>query len=408
MERRSDGVGTENGFRFVLRSAPKKKNQPAMKFLPLIWAGVWRKPVRTIFTALSIAIAFLLIGLLQGVNAGFAKTIAEARLDLLTTDARVRGSPPMPISMVEEIRKVPGVVQVVQRAYFTGVYRPPNDVAGLATEPTAFFELRPGLRTEAKYLDAMSRTRSGMLVTPALMTLFDWHIGDTVTLRSRERKLDGSGDWEFTIVGTFDAVENPNTARVAIINYSYLDEARAMNRGTIERIYIRIDDPTRAIATATAIDRLFENSAHETRTRSDQERAEAETSEMGDIAFFTNAIVAAVLFTLLFVTANMMRQSLRERTAEFGVLKAMGFSDRTCAVLALGEALFVCVTAGALGLGLAALVAPLGRDIVAELTISETVLMRAAICAIALAIVSVALPSWRLYRLPIVQSLSVR
>ena len=37
-----------------------------MKYFMLIWAGLWRKKTRTILTMLSIAVAFLLFGLLQG------------------------------------------------------------------------------------------------------------------------------------------------------------------------------------------------------------------------------------------------------------------------------------------------------------------------------------------------------
>jgi hypothetical protein len=85
-----------------------------VKLLPLVWAGIWRKPARSIFTTLSIAIAFVLIGLLQGVNAGFARAIAAASRHSLITNVRVRGSPPMPIAMLEQIRSVPGVVEVVQ------------------------------------------------------------------------------------------------------------------------------------------------------------------------------------------------------------------------------------------------------------------------------------------------------
>src|SRR5262245_41308258 len=96
-----------------------------MHQLSLVRANLWRKPARTILTASSIAMAFLLIGLLQGVNAGFAESIAKARRDVLTTTARVRGSPPMPISMQEEIRKLPGVVTLTWRAYFFAEYRPP-------------------------------------------------------------------------------------------------------------------------------------------------------------------------------------------------------------------------------------------------------------------------------------------
>ena len=45
-----------------------------MKYFPLIWAGLWRKRARTIFTMLSIVVAFLLFGLLQGINQGLFET----------------------------------------------------------------------------------------------------------------------------------------------------------------------------------------------------------------------------------------------------------------------------------------------------------------------------------------------
>jgi putative ABC transport system permease protein len=379
-----------------------------VKLLPLVWAGIWRKPARSIFTALSIAIAFVLIGLLQGVNAGFAQAIAAASRDFLITNVRVRGSPPMPIAMAEQIRSVPGVVEVVQRAYFVGVYRAPYDVVALATEPRRFFALRPALVVEPRYLDEMERVRIGLLATPALLRMYDWKIGDLVTLRSRALQRNGSGDWAFTVVGTFDSKNDPNTAVLAVMNYAYLDASRVAERGTVDLFYVHISDGTRSVATAAAIDRLFANSAHETRTRSDQERAEANSKQMGDIAFFTNAILGAVLFMLLLLTGNTMRQSVHERIPEFGVLKAMGYSSAKCFALALAEAMAICLLAALVGLALAAALAPLGREVATSIAVSGDVVVRAIGLAILLAIMSVALPSWRVYRLSVVAALADR
>ncbi|HKQ12184.1 MAG TPA: ABC transporter permease [Steroidobacteraceae bacterium] len=379
-----------------------------MKLLPLVWAGIWRKPARSIFTALSIAIAFVLIGLLQGVNAGFAQAIAAAARDFLITNVRVRGSPPMPIAMLEQIRAVPGVVEVVPRAYFVGIYRPPYDVAALATEPRRFFALRPALVIEPKYLDEIERVRTGLLATPALLRLYDWKVGDLVTLRSRALKRDGSGDWDFTIVGTFDSKDDPNTAIFGVINYSYFDATRVADRGTAELFYVHIRDATRSVATAAAIDRLFANSPHETRTRSDQERAEANTKQMGDIAYFTNAILGAVLFALLLLTGNTMRQSIQERIPEFGVLKAMGYSSAQCFALALAEALAIYLLAALAGLAVASLLAPLGREVATAIRVSGDVVVRAIALAVLLAFLSVALPSWRVYRISVVAALAAR
>src|SRR6267378_2468188 len=60
-----------------------------------------------------IAIAFLLLGLLEGVNAGFAKAIADAHRDFLVTNTRVRGGALMPISAMAKIQSIPGVKEVV-------------------------------------------------------------------------------------------------------------------------------------------------------------------------------------------------------------------------------------------------------------------------------------------------------
>jgi putative ABC transport system permease protein len=379
-----------------------------VKLLPLVWAGIWRKPARSIFTALSIAIAFVLIGLLQGVNAGFARAIAAASRDFLITNVRVRGSPPMPIAMMERIRTVPGVVEVVQRGYFIGAYRPPYDIPALATQPRRCFALRPALVVEPKYLDEIERVRTGLLATPALLRRYDWKIGDLVTLRSRALKRDGSGDWAFTVAGTFDSKDAPNTAVLAVINYSYFDATRVADRGTVDLFYVRISDPTRSVATAAAIDRLFANSAHETRTLSDQERAEASSKQMGDIAFFTNAILGAVLFMLLLLTGNTMRQSIQERIPEFGVLKAMGFSSAKCFALALAEALTIYLFAALIGLALASLLAPLGREVATSIAVSADVAARAIALAVLLAVSSVALPGWRVYRLSVIAALAAR
>ena len=39
-----------------------------MKYFPLIWATLWRKKTRTIFTLLSVVVAFLLFGMLETVD----------------------------------------------------------------------------------------------------------------------------------------------------------------------------------------------------------------------------------------------------------------------------------------------------------------------------------------------------
>ena len=59
-----------------------------VKYFPVVWAGLWRRPARSVFTLLSVAVAFFLFGMLQGLNDGFDKAIADQHLDRLITDTR--------------------------------------------------------------------------------------------------------------------------------------------------------------------------------------------------------------------------------------------------------------------------------------------------------------------------------
>ena len=378
-----------------------------MKLFPLVWAGWWRRPARSILTAACIAIAFLLLGVLEGVNAGFAKAIAEAHRDLLVTNTRVRGGAPMPISAMAEIQRIPGVVDVAPRAYFLGSFGEPiprNMVAALATDPRLFFRIRPGLTVPEESLRAMRESRPGMLATPALLQYFGWKPGDAVILRSQLLKTDGTSDWTFHIVGTFRATRDPD-ASLGIINYSYLDESRAANRGTAEMFYERIADPTRAVATAAAIDRIFANSAHETRTHSDQERAQFQARQMGDVRFFTNAIMGAVLFTLAFLTGNTLRQSIHERIPEFALLKALGYTDARVLGLAFAEALLLYIPAATAGLLLARLAAPLAAKDIGAVVVSPAVALAGLACAALLALIGAALPALSLARMSVTGAL---
>jgi putative ABC transport system permease protein len=379
-----------------------------MKFLPLVWAGLWRRPVRTILTALCIVIAFVLLGLLQGVNSGFDRAIANARRDVLAVMTRVQGGGLMPISSIEDIRRVPGVRYVAQRSYFVFDQGEDTGMAALATLPDVFFRLMTAFVTTKESLEAMRTTPSGMLVTRPLMEVRHWKVGDTITVRSDELKADGTGDWSFRILGTIETPRANTPVYLGVIHYDYLDGSRVRNRGTAEMFYVGIDDPTKAVATGRAIDRIFSSSSHESRTRSQQQRAEAQAKQMGDVRFFTNAVMGAVLFTLAFLTGNTLRQSLQDRSREFAVLKAMGYSGGYVLTLAFAEALLLYLPPALLGLAVARLLAPVWKESFGAIYVSPAVAAAGMICAVALAFIGSALPAARLSRLPVAFALGKR
>src|SRR5665213_1072559 len=118
-------------------SGPNGRPGGWMKFLPLLWAGLWRKPTRTALTLLSIVVAFILFGILSGIDAGIAHALQSSRLDRLFTDSRFGA--PMNLSYAGQIARVPGVALVAPRRGLYGYYQDPKNGMGVICTDERFF-----------------------------------------------------------------------------------------------------------------------------------------------------------------------------------------------------------------------------------------------------------------------------
>jgi putative ABC transport system permease protein len=305
---------------------------------------------------------------------------------------------------------VPGVRQSTYIAGFTGFYQQKsNTLVAFATEVKTFFDLYPEWQIAPEQLAAMSRTRTGAIVAAPLMRAFGWKIGDRIPLRTSVMKQDGSADWNFEIVGIYDVPSNPVEANRILINYTYFDEARLMERGTAWAFVLAVADPTRSAQICAAVDAQFVNSAYETVTQDEKAYVQGQLRQLGDVSLMANGIVAAVLFTLLFLTGNTMMQSVRERTPELAILKTVGFSDRAVTLLVLIESALLCVLAASLGLAAAAAVFPITAALgIGGSALPLKVVVAGLALAVILALASGLPPAWRAQRLVIVDTLAGR
>src|SRR5438128_10153678 len=121
---------------------------------------------------------------------------------------------------------------------------------------------------------------------------------------------------------------------------------------------LKLDTPDDAVRVAKAIDTEFANSSNETKTETESAFAAGFAKQLGNIEFLILAIGSVVFFTLLLVTGNTMAISVRERTSELAVLKAIGFSGRAVLFFVLAESVAIALVGGFLGLALAYLAIP--------------------------------------------------
>ena len=99
-----------------------------MKYFPIVWSGLWRRPVRTVLTVLSVITAFFLFGVLQGINAGVNSAFDLLNVSRLRVMSRVSMNEPLPLAHLARIRAVPGVVSATPLNLVIGTYQQPTQV----------------------------------------------------------------------------------------------------------------------------------------------------------------------------------------------------------------------------------------------------------------------------------------
>ncbi len=326
-----------------------------MRFLPLIWRSLLRKKIRSGFTLVSITVAFLLFGLLGAIKTAFSVGVELAGADRLVLIHKMSPAHLLPISHLARIEAVAGVVDALPETWFGGIYQDPkNFFPQFPVDPERLLRIGSELVVPEEQKKAWLANRTGALVGRSLVERFGWKLGDRIPLLSPVwRKKDGSHLWEFTIEAIYDgAQEGVDTGRL-YFHYDYFDESRAYARGLVGWYVIRISDPQQAAEIAERIDAQFANSPYETKTATEKSFLQAWGRQTGDIGLIVTAVVSAIFFTLLLVAGNTMAQSVRERTSDLAVLKAVGFPNSLLLRLVLGESFLFAFVGGSLGLLLA-------------------------------------------------------
>jgi putative ABC transport system permease protein len=377
-----------------------------VRFLPLLFANLKRKKLRTALTIGSFAVAMFLFGLLVAVRAGFRQGVDVAGADRLVVIGRTGVIQPLPFPYQERIRKIPGVTDVTHATWFGGVYQDPkNFFAQFVIEPDEWLRMYPEFRVDEADWKEFLADRQGIMVGAKLAERFGWKKGDRIPLKAPGYL--GGNAWEFNLRGIYRGTRPQDDETQLWLQHRYFKEkAPRFWQGIVGWYIVRIGEPTQAVALTKAIDAEFANSSGETRTQTESAFASSFMKQMGNIEFLIVAIGAIVFFTLLLVTGNTMAIAVRERTAELAVLKAIGFSDRFALLLVLAESLLIAALGGAIGLWLAKIVA--SRDITGGILmtyLSGASIAFGALVALATGAIAGALPAVSAMRLQVASAL---
>ena len=322
-----------------------------MKFLPLLFANLLRRKVRTILTVGSFAVALFLFCLLITIRASLNAGVEVAGADRLLVINKVSLIQPLPIAYRDRVQRAAGVKEVSFANWFGGVYQDEkNFFAQFAIDHETWRALYPEFLVPDDQWQAFLADKQGAVIGKATADRYGFKVGDRVPLKGAIYP----GDWQFNVRGIYTGKRPQDDLTQFWFRYDYLKEqAPPWAQNVVGWYIVRIAEGADAVQVGRAIDEGFANSAWETRTQSEAAFMASFVEQMGNIGFLMGAIGTVVFFTLLLVTGNTMAISVRERTGELAVLKTVGFGDLSVLVLVMAESLLLAFIGGTLGIGLA-------------------------------------------------------
>ena len=322
-----------------------------MELFKLLLRNSTRHKLRGLLTIFGIGVAVMAFALLQTVVSAWYAGVEASSANRLITRHAVSFVFTLPLAYRDRIAQVPGVNRVTFASWFSGVYVDRNQFfARIAVDSDSFFEVYPEYLLDPQQFEAFKRERNACIIGSEIAERYKLKIGDTMPIEGDIYP----GQWEFVVRGIYQPRDQTTDPTTMMFHYKYLDERvrqeMPQRSGEIGWYIVRIDDPDKSAAISQEIDKLFANSRAETKTETERAFQQSFLSAASAVITAMNIMSFVIIGIILLVLGNTMIMSARERTHEFAVLKALGFSGGQLFFLIAGESLMLALAGSALGL----------------------------------------------------------
>jgi putative ABC transport system permease protein len=394
-----------------------------MNLFSLVLVNLGRNKRRTLLTTLSVVVALFLFCALRGVLDTLQASIKVGSETRLVVRNAISLIFPLPLSYRDRLAALPKVQRVGYANWFGGrdpadernfyaqfAVDAPNylpiyakDIEIIAASPSQGPPQVPeGVDSR---LAAFMAERNACVVGQKLFERMKWKLGQTVNLSG----TIFPGNWPFVIRAVYHAKDPAFGEEALLFHWKYLEEKGMGGQGQVGWYVLELSDPSGAGDVTHAVDAMFENSAARTHTETERAFQAGFVSMYGNVPFLIGLIGLAVVFAILLVAANTMMMAIRERTAEVGVLKTLGFEDGTIFRLVLIEAAIITLGGGTAGALLAKFVIEGSKfnagGVLPPMTVSWATVVTGIGIAVIMGAASGLIPAWQASRLRIVDAL---
>ena len=330
-----------------------------MKLILIALRNLSRNKLRTTLTVLGGAVAILTFVALRTVLSSWSAAADYSAKDRIATRHKVSFVINMPKRYIDDIRGVAGVKQATFMNWFGGKNpKDPNQFfASLAVEPDKVLDVMDEMVVPADQKQRWMEDKKGAVVGDVLAKQLGVKPGDRITLQGSIYP----GDWEFNIAGIYTATRKSVDRSTFMFHWSYLnDSLPEARKDQIGWITTRVDDPGRGPAIAAAIDRLFDDKDVQTVTMSERAMNLSFMGMLSAILGALDVISLIILLIMMMIVGNTIAMAVRERTREYGVLRALGFRPSHIRTFIMGEAIVLGILVGGVGLALSFPIVELG------------------------------------------------
>jgi putative ABC transport system permease protein len=311
-----------------------------------------RNPFRTSLTVLGVAVAILAFVLLRTVITSWNITAEVSAKDRIGTRHKLSFVIALPKRYVDTIREVKGVEAATWMTWFGGKdpKNPDQFFANMLVDVPTFLDVYDEVKLPEDQKQRWLEDRQGAIVGSSLARSLGLKVGDRYTLQGTIYP----GDWVVNIDGIYTTTRKSMDQSSMFFHWNYLNESLPpTRRDTVGWIVSRIDDPGRGPAMSAAIDKIFDQFDQQTLTMSERNMNLSFLGMFAAIMKAINVVSIIILLILVMILANTIAMGVRERTAEYGALRALGFMPKHIRMFILGEAATLGIIAGVLGVALA-------------------------------------------------------
>jgi putative ABC transport system permease protein len=324
-----------------------------MELFRLLLRNALRHKLRTVLTVIGVGVAVMAFALLQTVVTAWHAGVEASAANRLITRHAVSFVFPLPLSYRDRIAQIAGVNKVTYAVWFSGVYIDKNQFfARLAVDSDTFFDVYPEFVIDREQFEAFKRERNACIIGVDIANRYHLKIGDIMPIEGDVYP----GQWEFVVRGIYYPRDQTTDPSSMMFHYRYVDERVRQEfpdrAGQVGWYIVRIDDPANSAQISQDIDNLFANSRAETKTETERAFQQSFLSAASAVITAMNIMSFVIIGIILLVLGNTMVMSARERTHEFAVLKALGFSGGQLFLLLGGESMILSIAGSALGLAL--------------------------------------------------------